>query len=400
MTSPKRILISGHLDRQAARGFVRGITQYANLYGPWVFIRRLPFYKVPSESGSGGFWKQDYQSALQQMIASSQIDGLVAEMPDLSTVRHIVPPDFPAVIIPTEETVPGYVNVMSDPGRTGIMAAEYFLKLGFKQIAFFGYGPIYWSQQREQGFCRRLRQAGIEPIVVNQTQSGHMISWQDELEWIGKQLQNLPRPLAVWAWNDDLAEVVLEACRILDIVVPDEVSVLGCDNDELICNMCHPPLSSIGINFERAGYEMAELLDRQMAGLALDTNVIYVKPTVVMERQSTEIQAIYDREVAQAIRFIRQNAHKSIQVNDVVERIAVSRTVLYDRFRKVLGRSIHEEIKRTRVESIARALITTQAPIKQIALKLGFESESHLSRYFRDIKGLSPQAFRKQFGAK
>lgn len=394
----RRVLILGHLDRQSGRSIVQGVTRYAHVYGPWVLYHRIPFYKTLDDAGEMLLSEDDYLCAVRTMLESGKMDGLIAEMPSCGMAAKMLPHEFPAVVIPIRDVVPGFVNLISQQPRTGIMAAEYLLNLGFKNFAFFGLSSLYWSQCREHAFRERLASEGIRPFIYNQKSSGGRLRWHEELQDIGDLLTKLPRPLAVWAWNDDLAETVIEACRMLNILVPDEVCVLGADNDELFCNLCDPPLSSVAMNFERAGFEMAETLDRLMKGDRPPFNALELHASCIVERQSTEIVAIEDREVSLAIRFIRQNAYHPIQVDDVVRRLAISRSALYERFRRVTGRTIYDEIRRVRVETIARALVTTSTAIKEISYKLGFSSEDHLSRYFRAVKRITPQAYRKKFG--
>ena len=400
MTNVKRVLILGYLDRQAIRESVRGITQYAHVYGPWVFYHRIPFYKSMEPYSQFLLSDQTSRSLLRRFLESGQVDGLIAEMPSEEIAAEILPEGFPAVLFPVQEIIPGFVNVISSGLRIGEMAVNYLEGLGFKNIAFFGLPSVYWSRCRETAFRSALDARGIEPFFFHQKTPVGQIPWGEELEEIANTLKEMPRPLAVWSWNDDLAETIIEACRLLDILVPDEVCVLGTDNDELLCNLCDPPLSSIAVNFERTGYEIAEILDLLMAGKSGAAAAIEIHPLGVIERLSTEIQAVNDIEVSRAVRFIRQNAHQPIQVSDVVSYLSISRSLLYERFREAIGRTIHEEIKRVRVETIAKALVTTTAPIKQIAFQLGFPSEDHLSRYFRGVKNCSPQMYRKKFGKK
>lgn len=156
--------------------------------------------------------------------------------------------------------------------------------------------------------------------------------------------------------NDNRGKWVIEACKIAGLNVPDEVAIVGVDNDQLICDLCAPLLSSIVLNVEKAGYEAAGLLDIMMAGERATGCDIHVRPTHVAIRQSTDVLAVDDTSVASAIRFIRKHSKAVIQVNDVVNAVALSRRVLEKRFRTILGHSIHDEIRRTRVEQIIQML--------------------------------------------
>jgi LacI family transcriptional regulator len=171
---------------------------------------------------------------------------------------------------------------------------------------------------------------------------------------------------------------------------------LGVDNDDLFCELCNPPLSSVALDMPAAGFSAAELLHKMMTGKKIvKTNNIIVKPTHVVTRQSTDVSAVQDATVAEAIRFIRDSKHV-IQVCDVANAVAMSRRNLELRFQKAINRSIHQEIKRVRIEQITKLLIDDTMTITQIAAKLGYADFAHISRYFRELKGITPSEFRKQ----
>lgn len=193
-----------------------------------------------------------------------------------------------------------------------------------------------------------------------------------------------------------MASLVVEACHILNIAIPDEAAILGADNDELVCHLSVPPISSLLLNFEEAGYQMAECLHRQMLGQEIERTNITLPSLYVAERQSTNFQACEDPLIARALRFIHNNANRLTQVDDVVDECGLSRRGLYKRFDKIVGRSIYREIERVRAEAIAKALISTDTSISQIALRLGFTSEAHISRFFKKTKGMTPGQYRRK----
>ena len=214
-------------------------------------------------------------------------------------------------------------------------------------------------------------------------------------------LKSLPKPVGLMTCCDDCSQHIIEACKIAELHVPEQVAVIGVDNDELVCKLSNPPLSSIALNFERGGYEAAELLDKLMTGKEkMKNQLIKVEPTYPVSRQSTDILAIDDSDIAKAIRFIRQHCKEPIRVDNVVAAAALSRRVLEKRFQKILGRSVLCEIRRVRVEQIVRMLVGTNLPISQIASKLGYPSVDHIARYFRQEKAMTPLAYRKQYGPK
>jgi len=224
--------------------------------------------------------------------------------------------------------------------------------------------------------------------------------WKDESNLIANWLRSLPKPLGMMTCSDDRSQHVLEACKVARMHVPEEVAIIGTDNDELLCELSNPTLSSVTFNLERAGYEAAKLLDELMDGEPMKGQKIIVQPTSVITRQSTDILAMDDVEVAAAVRYIREHAQTMIQVRDVVDATALSRRSLEQRFRKVLDRSILDEIKRVHIEQVTRMLIETNYSVKKIALILGHQGTENISRYFKQFTGLNPSEYRQKFGEK
>jgi LacI family transcriptional regulator len=252
-----------------------------------------------------------------------------------------------------------------------------------------------WSFERGQSFQQSVAASGFVTHFYQQPKEPEKRTWENELTIMADWLAKLPKPVGLMTCNDDRAQQIIEACKIANLHVPEQIAVVGVDNDELVCELSEPPLSSVVLNAERAGYEAAELLDQLMAGEKMVGQTIWARPSRVVTRKSTDILAIEDKDVADAIRFIRENAKKAIQVDDVVRATAISRRVLEKRFRKEVGRSIFGEIKRNRTDLIARMLLETDWSVSQIALKSGFSNIDHFSRYFRQEMGIRPLAFRK-----
>ena len=244
-----------------------------------------------------------------------------------------------------------------------------------------------------------LAEAGFETYFYQQKWS-HRSMWGKEQEKIADWLRSLPKPIGLMACNDNLARLVLSACRIAKIDVPHEVSVIGVDNNELICRLATPSLSSIALSDENTGYEVAKLLDKLMAGKKVKPQVLLSQPTHVITRQSTDVMAIEDQQVIKAVQFIKENTQRMIQVSDVIDVVNVSRQTLERRFRKILNRPIYDEIKHTRIKLIAQMLLETNLSVFQIASKLGSSNPNHLARSFRQTMGISPTAYRKKYGPK
>ncbi|RKY24489.1 MAG: hypothetical protein DRP62_03620 [Planctomycetota bacterium] len=305
------------------------------------------------------------------------------------------------VIVSTyiHQKVEGACEIYVNNKAIGEMAAEHLLRLGFKNFAFCGFDDFFWSKEREQGFKERIKAAGFQTIVYKQPKSQVKRLWDNEQVILADWLKSLPKPIGLMACIDERSQDVIEACKTAGIHVPEEIAIIGGDNDDLICDLANPPLSSVAVSGVRAGYQAAELLDKLMAGKEeLAGQKIIVEPTHVEARQSTDILAIDDREIVMAIRFIRQHAREPIQVNDVVEATRIGRRRLEKKFQRIVGRSVHDEIKQTRIEEVAKMLRNTNLSISVIAMTLGYSSVNNIARYFRQEKGMSLLAYRNLYG--
>jgi len=383
---PKVILLVD-TARAYGRGLLRGIAKYSDVHGPWIFYWKAPFYRE-----SGG--KEVTLSRLKTLDA----DGII--MREQKKTKEILAMSLPTIVSPYTEQFPGLPNIIPDDAAIGKMAAEHLLDRGFRNFAYCGFQGMFALRNRGEIFRERVAEAGFETHICKEPKSKAKRLWENEQTIMADWLKSLPKPVGLMACNDDRAREVIEACKIAGLHVPEEVAILGVDNDDLVCNLSHPPLSSIALNFERAGYEAAELLDKLMTGEKMADERIVVRPTHIVTRQSTDILAIEDKEVAEAVRFIRQHCREPIQVSDVVDAVSVSRRSLYQQFRRVLGRSPNEEIRRARVEQIVRMLVETNLPVSKIALALGYSGVAHIARYFRQEKGMNLQSYRKLYGRK
>ena len=384
MPKVRKVVLLITPSREYTRGLLRGIAKYSRTQGLWAFYRPLD-YREPKG-----------KERLLPLMKTWNPDGILMREPH--KIKDIIAMGVPTISCPyTRQRIPGITNIMTDHVSVGKMGAEHLLERGFQRFAYCGFDDWWWSRKRGEVFSKTAAEAGYPTYFYPQPRAKAKRTWDKELPIIADWLRTLPKPIGLMACNDDRGEWVIEACKIAGLNVPDEVAIVGVDNDQLICDLCDPPLSSIVLNVEKAGYKAAALLDKMMAGERATHRDLRVRPTYVAVRQSTDVLAIDDASVAAAIRFIRQHSKTVIQVNDVVNAVALSRRVLEKRFRTILGRSIHDEIRRTRVEQIIQMLAETVMSISEIAQALGFSDVAHISRYFRREKGMSPLAYRKRY---
>jgi LacI family transcriptional regulator len=386
--SPPRVVLLLESSRASGRALLRGVAHYAQLHGPWSF-----------------YWEPAGLNQAWPMLRTLDADGIILR--DLGQVEEVVASGIPAVVVGhSREEFPGLVNVVTDSAAIGRMAAEHLLDCGLRHFGYCGLAHsgierTPWSQQRAESFTQRLSESALtarcfEPPPAESSGPGTGPALGEELERIAQWLKGLPKPVGVMACNDDRGQQVIEACRLALLSVPDEVAVIGVDNDELICGFSNPPFSSVALNFERAGYQSAEALHRLIRGQKPVPAKIVVRPTHVVMRHASNILAVEDPLVARALRTIRDGCHRQLSVADVARTVAVSRRALEQRFRHVLARSILTEIRRARVGRIAQMLAATTLSIAEIADQLGFDGPQHIARYFRAEKGLTPREFRRR----
>jgi LacI family transcriptional regulator len=389
MQGKPKVLLMMETSRKYGRSILRGIAKYSRTHGPWIFYRQAPFY-----------WGASSKKATLKHLLKLDIDGIILrEQREQELTDSMLATGLPVVVSPYREPFAGLHNILGDDTAIGIMAAEYLLRRGFKQFAYCGFGDMYyWSRERGKSFGGRVAQAGFEThyYEYEQPKSRSPHSWEKEQVILVDWLKRLPKPIALMACNDDRSQHVLEACKIAGFNVPEQVAIIGLGNDDLVCDLASPPLSSIALGAEKGGYDAAATLDKLMRGRKVSNRNIIVPTLYVVTRQSTDILKIDDSYVAQALRFIHRRARReAIQVADVLRAVPLSRRSLYERFSRVLGRSVHEEIKHVRVEQLARMLVSTNLSISQIASELGCSDMKNLARYFKQAKGISPLQYRK-----
>ncbi|MEP3479649.1 MAG: DNA-binding transcriptional regulator [Fuerstiella sp.] len=324
-------------------------------------------------------------------------DGVIARIETESIAKVIRRLKVPIVDVSAARHVPSAPWVETDDSAMAEAAFQHFRERGFRQFAFLAEPEFTWSNLREAGFIKAAQASNFQCHVFHSRKPDtRNFSWAQERNRMGHWLRQLPRPVGIFACYDIKGQQVLDLCREQSISVPEEVAVLGVDNDELLCDLCNPPLSSIMPAAQQAGRQAAELLELMMDGQKVPPLPHLIKPLGIVTRQSTDVIAIDDQDVADAMKFIRDHACEGINVNTVLDTIPLSRRVLEKRFQEIIGRTPHQEIARRRLEQVRRLLIETDLTLRQIASKTGFRNEEYLSVAFRKATGISPGQYRKQ----
>ena len=365
----------------SGREILRGISQYVQGSRPWSI-----YHEPRSLEASAPAWLKKWDG-----------DAVIARVQNQRIADAVNETGLPAVDVLGVVPETGIPLVHVDNEKIGVMAAEHLLERGFRQFAFCGLRDLNWSCQRRDAFAARVEQAGCtwsEYRLPAKTTSDS--SWEKQQLRLTAWIDRLPKPVGVMACYDPTGQKVLEACVRCGAEVPGEVAVVGVDNDQTVCEVCNPPLSSVVANHARVGFEAARLLERLMSERQVRRGPTFIEPTGVAARLSTNELAIGDDDVAEALRFIRRRPAKGLTVQDVAGHVSVSQSTLKERFRRLLGRTVHEEILHTRLAEVRRLLTQTDWPLVKVAQQAGFRHQEYMGVVFKRLTGKTPGQYRKE----
>jgi LacI family transcriptional regulator len=314
------------------------------------------------------------------------VDGVIVQASSVEQISQLLRSRVPVVNVSSSTQVESVPSVVCDDIAVGRLGAEHFLRRGFRNFAWYAPLTRHFAKLRQQGFVARLDEGGFKAAIALERRE------------INQILGDLQKPAAIMCCNDISALEVLEQCRQTTLRIPDQVAVLGVDNDDLIQSLASPALSSIGTATEQIGFEAGVLLERLMRKETIAASYVAIPPTGVITRRSTDLTAVSDNEVAEALRFIREHANGPLGIEQILQSVTISRRQLERRFRAFLGRSMLDEIRRCRVERARQLLLDTDLAIPQIATASGFSSASYLTVVFGEMVGETPGSFRKNIG--
>lgn len=381
-----RLLFITDFTESFAYALLRGIIRFSNQTDEqWVVCRMPPAYKKTMGLKRVIKWAKKWgaDAVIGQFESSEPVElfrrnGIVAFAQDYKTKFSSIP------------------NITGDYIGTGRMAADLYLHKGFRNFAYFGYKNVCWSDERCTGFRQRIEEAGLGDNFYLYDKQEIDNLWYYEAAPLEKWLRSLPKPVAVMACDDNQGNALIEACNSAGVKIPSEVSVIGVDNDEVVCTLSNPTLSSISVDIEQGGFETARMTVRMLQDPFYKGSDITLRPKRIVHRVSTSAYATTDKEVLTALQFIRQNLGKKISVEDVLEQVPLSRRILEVRFKKVIGYSIYQYISQQRISRFAELLLETNDSIQEIAYKLGEDDAKAICRRFKELKGCTPSEWRNQ----
>ncbi|WP_339735098.1 XylR family transcriptional regulator [uncultured Gimesia sp.] len=361
------------------RGIIQGISTYSRTHGPWsIFIDEWgPATSIPA-------WMKQWEG-----------DGIIARVRSQQMCERLQQSGVP--IVDTIHQVPGLnlPGVYSDDTAIAQMAFEHLRDRHLRQFAFVGVERANWSLRRRNAFAEISRQQGFECHIYSPLSRRRFAeSWNGGQEDLGDWLESLPKPVGLMAAHDLRALCVLDACRRRKIAVPEQVAVVGVDNDDVFCEVIDPPLTSISHQAEEIGYQAAALLGRLMQGDSAPAQPVMLPPRTLVPRRSTDIIAVDDMSIALALEFIRRNACKQINVPLIARHAKLSRRSLERRFMKLIGKTPHQILAEERLRRAKQLLIDTDFTLEQIAAMVGFSSAAYLSVVIKEHANCTPIEFR------
>lgn len=367
------------------RRMIRGIARYAKQQGGW------------------DLWlEQRCQYAPGRLPPGWHGDGVIARVADRAMARDLA--RTPGIVVNVSTArVPGarFPTVTADLEAAARLAVQHLVDQGFRHFAYYAPMMLSFVEDHHQIFVRMLAEMGYScSLLPAYGGKRPNAGWQQRQHKLERWLDGLPKPVAVLTWTGRRGREVIYACRAMGLSVPEQVAVLGADDDTLLCETCNPPLSGVALTSEQIGFEAAALLDRMLHGAKAPAEPVLIAPTRLIVRQSTDTLAIDDEDLARAIAFIRIHAGHPIQVSDLLREVSISRRSLDRRFLEVLGRTPAEEIRRVHLERAKHLLADTDVPVPKVAAAAGFRSREYLARAFKQETGLSPRQYRAKIQAR
>lgn len=365
---PYRIALAFDMAWGYYRGLLRGVMDYAKPGRPWVFRMYAPPHTL-------AFTRRDRWEPHAAIVPVHNLETARAlrrwKRPAINVVHSVRAPSLPRVGVQDE--------------AAGALAARHLLDRGFRYFGFAGNGSLY-SSLRHAGFAAELKTHGLACAIAPVGGERERTRW----------LLELPRPAGVFCCTDGLCWNVAELCASLHIRVPEDLALLGMDNDEFQCALAHPPLSSVGNPARRIGFEAARMLDRLLHDGRPPAHPVLLPPLPVAARHSTDVLAMEDTDLTAAVRYINAHAERPLAVREILRAIPVSRRTLELKFRSVLGRSPLQEIQRVRIERARRLLLETDLQMPEVARRCGFGGAIQFSTTFKKVTGHPPSWVRKR----
>ena len=379
------VLIISDFTESFSHKLLAGLVDYSRRKEQWIVRRMPPSYKA--KIGIPG---------VIRMAKEWDVDAVIAQFEPTDEVGLFAENGIVAIAQDYKKKFSSIPNVTGDYLGTGRMAARFFIDRGFRNFGFFGFNDVCWSDERCEGFRREVDEAGFGGSFYAYRMQEIEMVWHYQRNRLREWLATVPKPIAIMACDDNQGSNLIEACHDTGIKIPSEVSVMGVDNDESLCNLGSTTLTSVLMDIERGGRETAALVERLVADSKAPVADVVLKPIKIVERMSTAAFATDDQQILKAILFIHQNVLKKISVGDVMAEAALSRRLLERRFKIVTGKTLYEYITELKLKHFAEQLQETDLQVMEIALSMGENDTKSISRRFKQIYGCTPGEWRER----
>jgi LacI family transcriptional regulator len=379
----QKVAVLLDVARAYDRDILTGITNFNKIHDKFIFFFFSPKYV-----------QGDTQTKLIERLIDWKPDGILTR--EIDEFKPLLNLNIPLIIFPHTNLYKDRVNVWGDNKGMGKIAADYFIAKGYKNYAFVGFKNFQWSFERQEGYTEEINKVGhnVDTFLFDNTQ----LLWERLPVMLMEWLETLQKPCAVFSVADELNVHVLNAINQTESRVPDDFSILGVDNDEMLCDMARPTLSSIDQNAKQSGFDAAAALCRWIEFGERPLHDIISEPGTVITRGSTSALAIDDAQVRAALYYITNTApSKDISVDDVVNVTTLSRRNLEKKFQSLIKSSVLEEIMKVRIQRIKFLLENSELTIQEIADELNFRNFDNISRYFKQYTGINPKDYRNRF---
>lgn len=382
----KILLLIDH-SSEFSRRLLSGLIQYSKDNGPWIFHRLPSYYKTLYGKEGIVEWAKEWKA-----------DAIIAQW-DQEGTNLLEELNIPVILQNFKDRSRHFSNLTGNYIGTGEMAARYFTQKRFQNFAFYGNKDVVWSRERAEGYRREVERIGANYYYF-ETENLSEEQWSRSHILLDEWLISLPKPVALFACDDSFALQVSELCKINNFNIPNDIALLGVDNDELICNLSDPPISSIVLDIEKGGYEAGRLIHQLIKKEKNDPFNIVINPIRIERRLSTEKYDIDNKYILKVVQYIEDNLTSEISINALTHLVPLSRRNLEIKFKSELGISIYQFILSSRVEQLAFLLLTTNRPLFDLAFEVGLNDSKNVSRIFKKFKNYSPIEYRIKFRSK
>ena len=378
-----RVLIISDFTESFSHKLLAGLVDYSRQKEQWIVRRMPPEYKA--------------QIGIQGVIRVAKewdVDAVIGQFEPTDDIGLFAENGIVAIAQDYKKKFTTIPNITADYLGTGRMAARFFIERGFRNFGFFGFNDVCWSDERCEGFRREVEAAGYgDNFYAYRMQEIDMV-WYYQRNRLREWLRSIPKPIAIMACDDNQGSNLVEACHGIGIKIPEEVSVIGVDNDESLCALGSTTLSSVQIDIEEGGRQAAALVERLVADPKAPAEDVVLRPVKIVGRMSTAAFATGDQQILKALLFIHKNALKKISVSDVMAEAALSRRLLERRFKDVTGKTLYEYITDQKLKYFAEQLADTDEQVINIALSMGEIDTKSISRRFKQLYGCTPVEWR------